>query len=148
MKMKTTLSLVAAAAVALFSYGAMAQEKSRAEVKEEAKTAPKAGGAGEAARRPPSPSRPRLAPTSRAKPRPPPSPAKSRPAKTTKTGPKPKSTTARADVKAETKAADQVRRNPHRRSGSEEVNLERANAAPIANGHPLGGRFFGSAARP
>ncbi len=48
MKMKTTLSLVAAAAVALFSYGAMAQEKSRAEVKEEAKGQAKTGTAGEA----------------------------------------------------------------------------------------------------
>jgi hypothetical protein len=42
MKMKTTLSLVAAA-VALFSYGAFAQEKTRAEVKAETASANKAG---------------------------------------------------------------------------------------------------------
>lgn len=42
MKMKTVLSLVAAA-VALLSHSAFAQEKSRAEVKEETKKAVKAG---------------------------------------------------------------------------------------------------------
>ena len=42
MKMKTALSLVAAA-VALLSHSAFAQEKSRAEVKEETKKAVKAG---------------------------------------------------------------------------------------------------------
>jgi uncharacterized low-complexity protein len=42
MKMKTALSLVAAA-VALLSHSAFAQEKSRAEVKEETKAAVKAG---------------------------------------------------------------------------------------------------------
>lgn len=42
MKMKTVLSLVAAA-VALMSYSAFAQDKSRAEVKEETKKAVKAG---------------------------------------------------------------------------------------------------------
>lgn len=50
MKMKTALSLVAAA-VALLSHSAFAQDKSRAEVKEETKKAVKAGEtkAGEAA---------------------------------------------------------------------------------------------------
>jgi hypothetical protein len=43
MKLKTTLSLVAAAAVALFSHGAFAQEKTRAEVKSETAAANKAG---------------------------------------------------------------------------------------------------------
>ena len=42
MKMKTALSLVAAA-VALLSHSAFAQDKSRAEVKEETKKAVKAG---------------------------------------------------------------------------------------------------------
>ena len=42
MKMKTALSLVAAA-VALLSHSAFAQEKSRADVKEETKKAVKAG---------------------------------------------------------------------------------------------------------
>lgn len=43
MKMKTVLSLVAAAAVAMLSHTAFAQDKSRAEVKEETKKAVKAG---------------------------------------------------------------------------------------------------------
>lgn len=43
MKLKTTLSLVAVAAVALFSHGAFAQEKTRAEVKAETAAANKAG---------------------------------------------------------------------------------------------------------
>ena len=43
MKMKTALSLVAAAAVALFAQGTFAQDKSRAEVKEETKAAVKKG---------------------------------------------------------------------------------------------------------
>ena len=43
MKLKTTLSLVAGAAVALFSYSTFAQDKTRAEVKEETKAANKAG---------------------------------------------------------------------------------------------------------
>ena len=43
MKMKTALSLVAAAAVALFAQGSFAQDKSRAEVKEETKAAVKKG---------------------------------------------------------------------------------------------------------
>jgi hypothetical protein len=108
MKMKTTLSLVAAA-VALFSYGAFAQDKSRAEVKEETKKAEKSGQiqAGEAT------------PTPVAKPK----STKARPdvkaetksevkagaiaaGEEAKPGPKPKSTKARPDVKAETKAAN------------------------------------------
>jgi hypothetical protein len=107
MKMKTTLSLVAASAVALFSYGAFAQDstKSRAEVKEEAKAATKTAGSGEAS------------PTATAKP-------KSTKARTdvkgeTKSanksgqiatgdaskGEKAKSTASRSDVKSETKSA-------------------------------------------
>jgi hypothetical protein len=43
MKLKTTLSLVASAAVALFSYSAFAQDKTRAEVKAETAAANKAG---------------------------------------------------------------------------------------------------------
>jgi FtsZ-interacting cell division protein ZipA len=43
MKMKTALSLVAAAAVALLSHGVFAQDKTRAEVKEETKAAVKKG---------------------------------------------------------------------------------------------------------
>jgi hypothetical protein len=43
MKLKTTLSLVAAAAVATLSYSAFAQEKTRAEVKSETAAANKAG---------------------------------------------------------------------------------------------------------
>jgi hypothetical protein len=105
MKMKTTLSLVAAAAVALFTSGAFAQDKTRAEVKEETKAANKAGdiATGES--------------TKAAKP-------KSTKARTDVKGEtkaanksgeittgestkatKPKSTAARADVKTETKAA-------------------------------------------
>ena len=65
MKMKTTLSLVAVAAVALFSHGAFAQEKSRAEVKAETKLPPTGAGQdhhGDLTLRSRSPSRPRTAP--------------------------------------------------------------------------------------
>ena len=78
MKMKTTLSLVASAAVALLSFGAMAQDqpKSRADVKAETAAANKSGqiATGE---------------------------------ETAKT-PKPKSTANRSDVKTETKAANKA----------------------------------------
>lgn len=104
MKMKTTLSLVAAAAVALFTSGAFAQEKSRAEVKEEAKTATKTGGAGEAG-----------APAAKPKSTKARADVKAEAKDAEKTGKietgdaskaaKPKSTAARADVKSETKAA-------------------------------------------
>ena len=43
MKMKTTLSLVAAAAVALFASGAFAQDKTRAEVNAELTQALRSG---------------------------------------------------------------------------------------------------------
>jgi hypothetical protein len=110
MKMKTTLSLVAAAAVALLSFGAMAQEKSRAEVKAETASANKAG---------------QIATGEQSTPTPKPKSTKARadvksetktatksgdiatgdmPAKTAK----PKSTAARSDVKAETKAANKA----------------------------------------
>jgi hypothetical protein len=106
MKMKTTLSLVAAAAVALFSYGAMAQEKSRAEVKQEAKEATKTQGSGEAG--------------NTKAPKPKSTAARSDVKSETKTAnkegkieqgemakaPKHKSTAARSDVKSETKSAN------------------------------------------
>jgi len=107
MKMKTTLSLVAAAAVALFSYGAMAQDatKSRAEVKEEAKQASKTGGSGEA----------NPTPTAKPKSTKARSDVKSETKTANKSGeietgdatkaPKAKSEKNRADVKSDTKAA-------------------------------------------
>jgi len=106
MKMKTTLSLVAAA-VALFSYGAFAQEKSRAEVKEETKAANKSGEitTGDMPAKTPKPK------STKAR-----SDVKAETAAAEKSGQiatgdlpaktaKPKSTANRADVKAETKAA-------------------------------------------
>lgn len=110
MKMKTTLSLVAAAAVALFSFGAMAQDKTRAEVKEETKAANKAGqiATGDQAAPMPKPK----STANRAQ-------VKSETAAAEKSGQiatgdlpaktaKPKSTANRADVKAETKAANKA----------------------------------------
>jgi hypothetical protein len=110
MKMKTTLSLVAAAAVALLSFGAMAQEKSRAEVKEETKAANKAGQI---------PSGEQAAPTPKPKSTKARSDVKSETKTANKSGDiatgdmpaktaKPKSTAARSDVKAETKAANKA----------------------------------------
>ena len=109
MKMKTTLSLVAAA-VALFSYGAFAQEKSRAEVKEETKAANKAGQIekGDAPAATPKPkstaNRSDVKAEAKAAEKAGTIPAGDASAKT----PKPKSTANRADVKAETKAAEKA----------------------------------------
>lgn len=110
MKMKTTLSLVAAAAVALLSFGALAQEKTRAEVKAETASANKAGKIATGDMDAPTPKPKSTANRSQ---------VKSDTAAAEKSGQiatgdlpaktaKPKSTASRTDVKAETKAANKA----------------------------------------
>jgi hypothetical protein len=101
MKMKTTLSLVAVAAVALFSHGAFAQEKTRAEVKAETASANKAGKITTGDLDAPVP-KPKSTAAAAEKSGQIPSGEQSQ-----KTA-KPKSTANRAEVKSETKAANKA----------------------------------------